>query len=637
MNESESRKRALCWQFFRKEIDGNVSFTQCLLCEASDDAVSGKLKYNGSTSSMNTHLKAIHPEEYGNYLNKKHRVDDTGSESSQSTIASSSSTTASSQPKISSFLASLRPISNADVENINYHLAYMICSDLQPFSLVEDEGFVEFCRALNPKYKVPSRKTLQKQLSSLYRKVLSFMRSHIQQAQSVAVTTDIWKSKSNRSYLTTTAHYIVNNELFNCSLDTLPITKDETADTLARMIEEIFQSWSIREKLSLMVTDNAANVIATCRKLAVHRVPCMGHLLNLCVTDLVKNGTFKKTFKKCKKIVTEFRKSGPMKLELDRIQLELDNELAKPLNLIGYTKTRWNSRLAMIDRILKLRQSLELYWEIDKDSERLTETDFNILTDFSKVLSPLAEATNSLSGKKYITISSVIPIINCTIEAVKKVEPETSTGKVMMNSLSTALMNRFKSEYYSGGVSLDIEEDQFLRTATYIDPRFKAKFFDKRGNVENVRDYIHTKLATNTNSQSSSLEQVESKVDSIWTNNKYSSSSTIITDINSILTQYESSPLMSPSSDPLLVGSNFGSYSGELDKLKQRFLCGPATSVPSESFFSSAEYITGDRRNCISDENLNLVAFLHTNLPIYRDQLMKDGVKQFTLSFNEHY
>ncbi|KAF0682248.1 zinc finger BED domain-containing protein 1-like [Aphis craccivora] len=52
----------------------------------------------------------------------------------------------------------------------------------------------------------------------------------------------------------------------------------------------------------------------------------------------------------------------------------------------------------------------------------------------------------------------------------------------------------------------------------------------------------------------------------------------------------------------------------ELYKLQQKYLCIPATSVPSERVFSKAGLLTNDRRNRLSPKNLNYIIFLNSNL-----------------------
>ena len=43
---------------------------------------------------------------------------------------------------------------------LNRKLIKMICVDMQPFSIVDDNGFIKFVNALDPKYQLPCGRTV---------------------------------------------------------------------------------------------------------------------------------------------------------------------------------------------------------------------------------------------------------------------------------------------------------------------------------------------------------------------------------------------------------------------------------------------------------------------------------------------
>jgi len=78
----------------------------------------------------------------------------------------------------------------------------MIVTDYQPLSLVENSGFLEYSKKLQPLYKVPSRKTLTtKLLPNEYNKIVTILKKMLENVASLSITTDIiWTSDNNIAY-----------------------------------------------------------------------------------------------------------------------------------------------------------------------------------------------------------------------------------------------------------------------------------------------------------------------------------------------------------------------------------------------------------------------------------------------------
>ena len=69
-----------------------------------------------------------------------------------------------------------------------------IAKDLQPFSVVEDEGFRHLVKTLNPRYVVHSRTHFSDVIPDLYDKARKGIEKDLAQTQSLAPTTDSWTS-----------------------------------------------------------------------------------------------------------------------------------------------------------------------------------------------------------------------------------------------------------------------------------------------------------------------------------------------------------------------------------------------------------------------------------------------------------
>ena len=81
----------------------------------------------------------------------------------------------------------------------------------------------------------------------------------------IAIMFDGWTSCVNQNYLTITAHFILNSALQCATLAATPIPAQSTALNLKQLVEGVLQKFP---GLSIVgaLTDNASNMIATCRE-----------------------------------------------------------------------------------------------------------------------------------------------------------------------------------------------------------------------------------------------------------------------------------------------------------------------------------------------------------------------------------
>ena len=69
----------------------------------------------------------------------------------------------------------------------------------------------------------------------------------------------------------------------------------------------------------------------------------------------------------------------------------------------------------MVSRILEQEEAIRRVLSSDRKTARLIFTwqDIDVLKSIDKVLSQLSSLTDILSGEKYVTISAVLPMIEC--------------------------------------------------------------------------------------------------------------------------------------------------------------------------------------------------------------------------------
>ena len=131
-------RTAIAWKFF--EQAQGATFALCKLCRKKISTT------GGGTSNMNNHLKGQHAEEFqrakndANAANRQDRQGGDGGSGGEGAI-------------------------NAD----HYQIVKFIAKDMQPFSVVEDEGFQELIKYVTPSFVMPSRKYVSKVITKTLR------------------------------------------------------------------------------------------------------------------------------------------------------------------------------------------------------------------------------------------------------------------------------------------------------------------------------------------------------------------------------------------------------------------------------------------------------------------------------------
>lgn len=140
-------------------------------------------------------------------------------------------------------------------------LVQMIAVDYDPLSIVEKGGFNTFVKKYLPQYKLPSRKMLSESvLPEIYESLSSELKRMLNFVENLSVTTDMWSSDSNKSFLTVTVHFISDFKLHSSVLSTHEIISDHSSLNISEAIKTVLDKWEINEKVVTVVTDNAKNM-----------------------------------------------------------------------------------------------------------------------------------------------------------------------------------------------------------------------------------------------------------------------------------------------------------------------------------------------------------------------------------------
>lgn len=381
------------WTYFEATNEKNCA--KCRLC--------GKIyKTSGNTTNLQDHLKRSHPtykkaEKPVKPINTFFKISETyGPETYRK-------------------------------KNLDRALMSMIAIDVQPFSIVEDKGFQNFVKCLDPRYVLPSRTTLQnKMMVELYNNIKLKLQLILNKIEFCAITTDCWTSRANEGYLTVTCHFISEEFLLQTavlSTQKLLTTTNHNAENISKTLKAVLEEWGVMGKVACIVTDNDSTMIKACDLLQKRHLPCFAHTLNLVVQDCLKENNLREILSKCKRIVTFFKSST---VAYEKFKAEQGRE--NPYSLLQEVPTRWNSALKMVERILITNSYIsKVLLVTPKAPTPLTADDIAVLSDLKELLTPFEVATSQTSSSSSVTISLIIPLTCGLFQSLDEIKPNLTT------------------------------------------------------------------------------------------------------------------------------------------------------------------------------------------------------------------
>ena len=254
-------------------------------------------------------------------------------------------------------------------------LVKMVVMDELPFSFVENVGFRYYNSVAVPRFDVPSRKTITRDAIDLFGLEKGLLKNLIS-GQRVSLTTDIWTSIHNNSYMVVTAHFIDSHwHLHRRILSFTPILNHK-GDTIEKQLEDCLLDWNIDKVFCVTVDNASANDVALShlkKRLKSRRedslvlngeymhVRCCAHILNLIVTDGLKD--LNDSVISIRNAIKYVRSSGSrlqaFKYYVEREKIEYKGSVVLDVS------TRWNSTYLMLTTTLKFQKAFDLMADDD--------------------------------------------------------------------------------------------------------------------------------------------------------------------------------------------------------------------------------------------------------------------------------
>ncbi|KAK0156243.1 Zinc finger BED domain-containing protein 1 [Merluccius polli] len=431
MEPARKRKHSPVWEHFDLISANKV---KCLLCAK-------ELVYSNNTSSMLRHFRALHADAQAN----------TGA-----------------------------PTQMTRKQELDEALVSMIVGDTQPFTVVEDQGFRNFVAKLDPTYVIPTRKAVKAMVKAKYEEEKQKAKLQLQSVTAVSLTSDMWTSINMDAYLALTCHYIdASTTLRSTVLGVEYFPDKHTAVNLAAVITSLMEEWGIGAKVTCLVTDGAANMLACGRTLRLRHAICVAHTLNLIVKKCLDLTPVLSSIRtKARRLVGYFRSSTSAKEKLAVIQ----EQMGKPtLKLIQEVETRWNSTFQMLQRLVDQREPVGAALSgLDSDIPVLTSEEYANITGCLSILAPFHEATVELSEEKRVSCSKVIPLLKM-IETLLHEETTRNTNP-LARELGEHLIKHVREKLHT------LQSSSIMSLPTLLDPRFKTiGFFSPTKADEAVR------------------------------------------------------------------------------------------------------------------------------------------------------
>ena len=389
-----------------------------------------------------------------------------------------------------------------------------------PLSLVENHHFRHFLALLDCKYTPLSRRTITDKIPELVRNAKEAISKKLKASSFVSLTTDLWSDRKMRSFLGVTAHIWCESEdsvtLESYLLDCRHFKGRHTSDRIASAFEEITEEYDIRQKITFIITDNAANMKCAFKvQMPQHqssesesetdedclddeqlwqdmdaiedadlpwssgeRLSCFAHSLQLVVNDGMKEvKSISKTISKTSKFASLLHSSSLFK---DKFEAMLDTNKTIP----AANSTRWNSTYKQVQAITSLDlKTLNEICSKDHADMVFSSREWNQLKELVAVLAPFSEATDLTQGEKSVTISMVVPTVLDLNTHLSKMEDTRIHSRPLIRALRQSLQKRFSGIFAKANNTKPRgTEDPFSHNvyflATTLDPQFGLSWVD---------------------------------------------------------------------------------------------------------------------------------------------------------------
>ena len=499
---SASLKRKIpspVWEFAEK-VDGKAKCKICQLCFVCP---------HGNTSNITNHIlnKHRHSEEAMKLkalIDEKDKAKKIKAEKAEKLVKANAS-----QTNIASFFTKSTPLSQKAKDDIDDSLVEFLICENKSFETVESHFFRKLLFATNRSYTIPSRRTITRKIDEKITNVKKDLKAEINVDiavhKSIAITSDggnsgdINKTKKN----SLTVSRITEDFHMKTDIVSVPQAKgSQEGVVIRRQWKEELLKIGYTDDWKVNVTTDGASNFRSARASGRHEevgLPtnytsdCVDHQIHLLVEEsIMKLPAMKNALKNGKSLVTHFSRSSLSRQLLRSIQEDLG--VPKLCPIIG-TSNRWYHKMTSIERLLEIRDSVEVFQQRstaenrDDDEENeafeaFTENEWKLMRMYVTAVNGFQVLSKFFGGSKYPAATSVIPALDQIkedLENLKSKFGDNTEGKELVTYMLKSLDKRFPNCWRSKSP---------FNCLTYLDPRYIDMYADTEDVIAKIKEDI---------------------------------------------------------------------------------------------------------------------------------------------------
>ena len=634
-----SGTKSAVWRFFLKE---SKDWALCFTCNKRYS------RKGRGTSNLKNHLKSKHKDQYEELL--KEEEANAEKKDSNESLPLQKIMFDIEQRKVDEYFQNVAIWDNfhAKSQEMDKYVAEMLVLDDLPFSHVENVGFKRLMSKSVPQYKLKPRDFYSTMIcTDIYDGVRVKIKKIIcdiieSQSNSVSFTADLWSDISpGVSLLSLTAHAVnCDFKRINFVLGAQKLEDSHTGECLSKTISNMLCKWGISPTNVHCVVHNAGADMRKALSLSgLNKVECVVHKLHLVVQQgLQSQKQMIDIIEKFRRLATHFHHSTIAQDELKNIQDQFHEPHLKVL-----LDTQANSTLYMLKRTKEIKEPLTAYIAKHSKLPQITNLEWQTLSQIIEALQPFEEIITKMS-ESTSTIADVIPHILCLKTAIQNQVPEDdsphqnlddsphqnldseSTELADLDENQTKIVNCMKDAMRAdiNKRFAEIEMDYKYTVATYLNPRYKGKFFSSADITEKVQKKIaclcgellpvcqsedgkaSKKRKIDNGSNTSANLSIDNAMAMILASSSDEESQSKETRITDMVKKYHKEKRVLDNSDPLKWWKDNNSKFPELGQLAQKYLSCPPSSVMQYN----------EKNGSLQGDKAEKLLFLKKNLPL---------------------